>query len=125
MKMSSAGKTVDRATARNCFLINQFATPGLGSLMGGRLVEGLGQLFLAAAGFGIFFAWFVLTMKAGYDVAFNDAPAKSYLAWFVIGVALFAVAWIWALVTSLRLLRHASAAEQPDPGRVPPRTTGH
>jgi hypothetical protein len=125
MKISSAGKTVDRATARNCFLINQFATPGLGSLMGGRFQAGLGQLFLALAGFGFFLGWFALTLKASYDVAYSDAPAKSYTVLGLTGAGLFAAAWFWALVTSIGLLRQAGAAESPpEPPRAPPPIAG-
>ena len=44
-------KPVSRTTAHNAALLNQLATPGLGSLMAGRWLAGVGQLALAVAGF--------------------------------------------------------------------------
>ena len=75
MKTSSAGKVLSRASARNSFLINQLATPGLGSLMARRYVEGIGQLLLAFAGFGLILVWFTsLMLKMFRDV---DEPSAS------------------------------------------------
>ena len=51
MSVASWSGSTASASARNCALINQLATPGLGSLMAGRLVAGIGQLLLAVAGF--------------------------------------------------------------------------
>ena len=44
-------KLLSPATARNAALVNQLATPGLGTIMAGRIVTGAGQLLLALAGF--------------------------------------------------------------------------
>ena len=38
---------LSRSAARNAALLNQCATPGLGSLMAGRRLAGIGQLLLA------------------------------------------------------------------------------
>ena len=123
MKIFSAGKEVNGAVARNCFLVNQFATPGLGSIMGGRLAAGLSQLSLALAGFVLVLVWFALTMQASYDIAFSngDGPPKSY-AWLgLAGAALFAAAWFWSLITSISLLRQASAEARKNLTAVPPK----
>ena len=50
---------LNKSKARNCALINQLATPGLGSLMGGRIFAGIGQLILAVAGFIMVTGWFI------------------------------------------------------------------
>ena len=50
------------AKARNCLLLNQFATPGLGSLLGRRLVAGMGQLAAAVVGFVLFCAWVLVAL---------------------------------------------------------------
>ena len=111
MKTSSGGKVLNRTTARNSFLINQLATPGLGSLMAGRYVAGAGQLALAVIGFILVVAWFVSLMMQVYQQIDSDAPLKP-VAWLgKAGAATFAAAWIWSLVTSLSLLREARANE--------------
>ena len=111
MKMSSAGKALSRTTARNSFLVNQLATPGLGSLMAGRLVAGLGQLLLALIGFGLVVAWFAALMMQMYRQIDNEATSKSY-AWLgEAGGATFIAAWLWSLFTSFSLLREARANE--------------
>jgi hypothetical protein len=123
MKIFSAAKPLSPAAARNCVLMNQLATPGLGSLMGGRILPGLGQLLLALAGFALVIVWFVLTMKEYYGLMSGDQPTVSYARFFLAGASLFAAAWFWSLLTSLSLLRQAKVPEPPPPGSVPPRIT--
>jgi hypothetical protein len=123
MKIFSAAKPLSPAAARNCFLMNQFATPGLGSLMAGRILPGLGQLVLALAGFAIFLMGFVLTMKEYYTLMSGDQSAVSYARYFLAGASIFAVAWFWSLLTSLSIMRQAKVPEPPPPGSVPPRIT--
>lgn len=109
MRISSAKKPLSRTTARNSFLINQFATPGLGSVMAGRWVEGIGQMTLAVIGFGLVVAWFCLVMVQFYQQINSEGTAKS-VAWLgEAGALVFAAAWLWALVTSLSLLHEAKA----------------
>lgn len=111
MKISSAGKPISRTAARNCFLINQFATPGLGSLMGRRLLPGIGQLSLALLGFSFLMAWFVAVMIQTYNQLTQDIPPHP-AGWLgQLGGACFAAAWCWSLITSLSLLRQARRHE--------------
>jgi hypothetical protein len=110
---------ISPAAARNCFLINQFATPGLGSLMAKRYISGLGQLLLSVAGFLLVMIWFVLTLKEVYSLMYHDAPARSYARFAGAGVLTFAVAWTWSLFTSLSVIRDAKRHESiPE---IPPR----
>ena len=112
MKTYSAGKPLDRTTARNSFLVNQFATPGLGSLMARRYVAGSGQLLLALLGFGLVVAWFVSVMSRLYQQAEGESSTSS-AAWLgEAGALVFAASWLWSLVTSLSLLREARENEQ-------------
>jgi hypothetical protein len=112
MKTFSAGKALDRTTARNCFLMNQFATPGLGSLMARRFIAGTGQLVLAVLGFVLIVAWFV-TVMAGIYQQFNGDVQTSSAGWLgMAGAVVFAASWLWSLVTSLSLLRQARENEQ-------------
>ncbi len=104
---------LSRSAVRNAALLNQCATPGLGSFIAGRRVAGIGQLLLAAVGFALFVAWFVLRMIQLYNQVINDLEPKP-VGWVgEVGVAVFAVAWFWSLVTSLSLLREVRAAEPP------------
>lgn len=112
MRISSAKRPLNRTTARNSFLINQFATPGLGSLMAGRWLAGVGQLILAVIGFCLVVAWFFRVMWQTFQQINGLAPRAS-LAWLgEAGALFFAAAWLWSLVTSLSLLRQARAKEE-------------
>jgi hypothetical protein len=100
-------KTLSPATARNAALINQLATPGLGTLMAGRLVVGIGQLILALAGFGFIVVWFAALLRQYYGLITGDAPLTP-LTWLAqAGAGLFIAAWCWSLVTSISLIREA------------------
>ena len=111
MKISSGGKPLTLTHARNSFLINQLATPGLGSLMAGRYVAGAGQLLLALIGFGLVLAWFCVFFFQMYQQVDSDTAPKS-VAWLgEAGAVIFLAAWLWSLVTSLSLLREARENE--------------
>lgn len=119
MRIFSAKKPLNRTTARNSFLINQFATPGLGSLMAGRWVAGIGQTLLAVIGFCLVVAWFVMVIAQVYRQFNSETPTRS-VAWLgEAGALVFVLAWFWSLVTSLSLIREARAKE-PQPPELPP-----
>jgi len=104
-------KPLDRSTARNCALINQLATPGLGSLMARRFVAGTGQILLALGGFGMMITWFVLLAVQTYHQITNDLPPRP-VGWLGgAGALVFAASWLWSLFTSLSILREARANE--------------
>ena len=118
MKTSSGAEPLSRTKARNCVLINQLATPGLGSVMAGRRVAGTGQLLLAVAGFVMVIGWFVLNATYTYNQIVNDAEPKS-AAWLgEAGGLTFLAAWVWAWATSVQVLR---AVKEKEPTRLPPR----
>lgn len=106
----------DRKLALHCALINQLATPGLGSLLARRYVAGSGQLLLACAGFGLIMAR-LLQHFAGLWRQLQDLPpAPVKHPWMgKTGVLLFAVAWLWALATSWQVWRAAPPAPPPVP----------
>lgn len=108
---------LSRSAARNAALLNQCATPGLGSLMAGRRLAGVGQLLVAVAGFAMVIGWFVLLALQIYDELINDAQPKS-VAWLgEAGAVTFGAAWLWSLVTSLSVLREARDNENQPPAR--------
>jgi 4a-hydroxytetrahydrobiopterin dehydratase len=112
MKPSSAPKKTSLAKARNAVLLNQLATPGLGSVLAGRWIAGTGQLVLSLAGFVLIMVWFVQMMSRYYGLMFGDSTTHEPLAYtnLLLGAILFALAWAWSLVTSLSLLRETSRA---------------
>jgi hypothetical protein len=127
MKIFSGAKTLSPAAARNCLLMNLFATPGLGSLMGGRIIAGLGQLFLFLIGFAFVCVWFFRMMKTYYSISdFSEEPVPihaSSIYHFLAGFLFAGAAWLWSLLTSLRMVAQAKTPEPALPGSVPPRIT--
>lgn len=110
MKSIPANPKITRAKARNAALLNQLATPGLGSLYARRWIAGTGQLVLACVGFILIMVWFVQIMSGYYGQMFSDAPTRPVTspATLILGAALFGLAWLWSLVTSFSLFREAS-----------------
>src|SRR3974390_66891 len=122
MRTSLAARRLDRTRARNCILINQCATPGLGSLLAGRWLAGIGQLLLAIAGLVMVVGWFGTLMIQLYR-QINGGPEPKSVAWLgEAGAATFAGAWVWALITSLGLLRETKTTDKqpPSPPKLPP-----
>ena len=120
-----AGQPISRAAARNAALINLLATPGLGSLMARRIAAGAGQVLLAVAGFCVVMAWFIGVMVGLYGMMNDTARPKSAAGLGLTGAAIFALAWVWSLVTSISILREAKADEPtslpPIPPKIPPK----
>ena len=78
-------------------------------------MAGFGQLLVAVAGFVMLMGWFVLLALQIYNELINDAQPKS-VAWLgEAGAVTFAAAWLWALVTSLSVLREERANESRPP----------
>ncbi|MFO1514541.1 MAG: hypothetical protein U1F83_16795 [Verrucomicrobiota bacterium] len=105
--MPPTQKLLTSSKARNAALVNQLATPGLGSLIAGRYVSGGGQLALAVTGFMFFLFWFIAVMRQFYGQIEGNVEVKpvGWIGWT--GLAVFAASWLWSLVTSISLLREA------------------
>ncbi len=129
MKISLAlgpRQPLSRQTAWGCFTTN-LAMPGFGSLLAGRKL-GYPQAVLCIVGL-------ILTMILGVRFAIWIIPRYSalqnpegdpfeglqqmwlQLRWPLLGIAVFALAWLWALTTSLTILREARDSHP----RVPPK----
>jgi hypothetical protein len=79
--------------------------------MARRFVAGIGQILLAVAGFAMIMGWFVLRMIALYQ-QINGVTGTKSVAWLgEAGALAFGAAWLWALVTSLSVLREAKMNE--------------
>jgi hypothetical protein len=119
------GKPLSVGRAVSCALINQLATPGLGSLIGRRKFAGVCQLLLALAGFTLLVGWMV---EYYYRLVLQEldrsVPLGSYGWMGVWGLIHFGTSWLWALVTSLSMIRQAKKEEQASQRRIPPRIAG-
>jgi 4a-hydroxytetrahydrobiopterin dehydratase len=111
---SPRGRPPSRNAARNAALLNQLATPGLGSLLCRRWIAGSGQLALFLVGFILFCDWNFKIIANYYAQAFSDnpPPAGHWGKMASTSLALCVAAWLWSLVTSLSLLREAAAGKQ-------------
>jgi hypothetical protein len=111
-----------RSTALTCAIINQLATPGLGSIIGRRFLAGFGQLLLAAGGFVMIVGWMVRSFYDRYREASGQTPVGGQYGWWGgWGLILFGTGWLWALFTSVSLLRQAKKTPPPGYEQVPPR----
>lgn len=108
------GHNLTRENAWACCTSN-FALPGSGSLLAGRKI-GYPQMALAVLGFGLT-TWFGMKF-IGWGIRHwselmnpSGDPLDLLLAvwrecrWALAGLGCFATAWLWALFTSLSLLR--------------------
>jgi len=101
-------------------LTNLLATPGLGTLMAGRIGTGIGQLLLALVGFGFFLAWFLALLTQFYGQIEGKVVVRP-VGWLVAtGAASFLAAWCWSLVTSISLVREARRNAPDDFANLPP-----
>ena len=100
----------------NCLLVNQFATPGLGSLMGGRIVAGTIQLLMALGGFLLF----IYGMSGSIYRVIYELPEptgiRAHLG--LEGFVLFGLSWVLAWFTSISLVRQAPREDPYKP--IPP-----
>ena len=107
--------------AWTCFMINQLATPGLGSLMARRIVPGACQLALALVGFALLVGWMVEYSYHQFLRQMDEPVPTGSNNWLAIwGLIVFGASWLWSLVTSLSLIRQAKADEQASQEGAPP-----
>lgn len=117
----------DSEVAKGCLTAN-FALPGSGSLAAGRKVGYL-QLALCLTGFFLtlifgvrFISWALSHWSDLHDSDDPMAGLQKILAACVlpfIGFVLVALAWIWALATSMSVIQHAQKKFTP-PKEIPP-----
>lgn len=111
---------LNRTTAHSCMGTN-LALPGVGSLLAGRTV-GYAQAALTLTAFvltmlfGVKFLVWYLTHWSVINSPEAD-PVETLLSvwrqvrWALLGMGVFAVAWLWAMVTSVSILRQARRSE--------------
>jgi hypothetical protein len=111
MKTFLVGAPNKCSAAVNCLIVNQFATPGLGSLMARRYLAGIVQLLLSVSGFCLVLVWFVQMGFRTYRLVMELPPEIEHYSWMGgVGALLFLVSWLLAWFTSLSVLREARKA---------------
>ncbi len=113
----SKGHVLTRSEAWSCALINQLATPGLGTLIGRKFISGALQCAVSVTGFCLIMTWFIQKMRLLYGQMFGTTMplnAGNKAGW--LGLIFFAAAWLWSLVSSIQLVRNAPEA----PMSIPP-----
>ena len=126
MKISLAlgqRRRLDSTTAWGCLTAN-LAVPGCGSLVAGR-VSGYFQLLIALTGitistlFGLkFFLWFISNwsrLQQQSDVAEMLGEVWMAARWALLGILVFFAGLLWALASSLGILRESKKAQSAAP----------
>ena len=111
-------------------LMNQCATPGLGSLMAGRYIAGTGQLLLSLAAAALILLWFANLLKVAYSIMDSTGQPDLKHGMGLLGFGVLFLAWCWAWISSVSILRQVrrdqqhrwdSGEQRPPPQPVPPR----
>jgi hypothetical protein len=105
-------RTLDRSAAWGCLVANVFVLPGLGTVTAGRRIGYL-QGALALIGFGMTASWCVWFLGRWMHSGAVPDQVGPYFPICLAGMVLFALAWTWALMSSLRILARASASLPP------------
>ncbi len=99
-------KSLNRPAAWACLVSNLLVLPGLGSVTAGRRI-GYAQMATALVGFGLtalWVFWYLLQVIESGDL---PPMGGAHLWTCVLGITLFALAWSWALASSIGILRAA------------------
>lgn len=104
--------------------MNQAATPGLGSWMGGHRVAGAGQMCFSVSGFCLIMTWFLKLMVAAYSQIEGAAVDMAAIhRWGKLGLLIFGIGWLWAWVSTIQILvtmRRREKAESSAPPIIEP-----
>jgi hypothetical protein len=89
--------------------------------MGRRMLAGLGQLALSVAGFVLLVGWMCAWIYGSIRLLLDQPGLAHAPAWMAEwGGFCFGTAWLWALLTSLSMLRRARRDAPPMADVAPP-----
>ena len=100
-----AAGPIDATRAWALLAINLTVLPGLGSALAGRVAAGVLQAVLALAGAGLCLWWLVLFGREWSLTGEYPWGGGGDLEIGLWGVGLFAAGWLWALATSVAVIR--------------------
>jgi hypothetical protein len=113
--LGGKSKALDRKAALALAGINLLATPGLGTIMAGRVISGVLELAAAGVGFLLLMKWCYALFQTMVDGS-GSAPSWEWQA----GLLLFLVGWLASLWSSINFVKAASA----HPVATPPKLDG-
>lgn len=103
-----------RSTAYGYLVTNLLVMPGIGSVMAERKISGVCQIVLASVGLLITF-WglglFVIAIQALKEKEIQAEFDMHSLKIAGLGFAVFFIAWLWSLFTSLQVIKKAKQAD--------------
>ncbi len=102
----------DRDVAWGYLVANLAVCPGVGSIMAGRRIVGSLQATMALAGF-LLSLWFAYaTLRDLFVMRELVMPEGRVFLAGLAGLGSFVAAWVWALATSLSILRASAGGER-------------
>lgn len=112
---------LNRDRAWSCVTLN-FTLSGLGSLKAGRIFAGVAQLVMVFAGFFLCLAWMLQWIYRIFQAQIGDPLSSPPAAWmWQLGVAGFAISYLWMLLTCVSLMRQANKNERENREKIPPK----
>jgi hypothetical protein len=103
-------------------VLQNLATPGIGSLKARRIFAGIGQLALAVASCFLAGAWVIGWSYRIYQAQTGETVLPNSSDWLLKwGIICFGVSWLWALITCVSLVLEAKTAERKNLQKAPPR----
>lgn len=100
-------KPTDRGLTRQAAwacLVSNLLLPGLGTLVAHRRLEGALQLIVSQAGFALSALWAILFARDWIRQASVPEDVTAHLGLGLLGMALFFLAWVWSLASSVGIL---------------------
>jgi hypothetical protein len=87
--------------------MNLMVLPGLGSFLARRRVAGVLQAMVAGTGAGLSVWWLFMLVRQWAEEGYFPIDGGEHFRIGIIGVLIFATAWVWSLATSLAVIRAA------------------
>jgi len=105
-----AEKQADSGHARRAAwicLLSNLLVPGLGTIVARRRVPGALQLIVSQVGFVLSCIWAVLFVRRWIHEGSLPEDITPHLGIGLVGVAIFILAWIWSMASSVEILHNS------------------
>jgi len=87
--------------------VEQSAGAGPGDNRAGRRLQGALQLIVSQVGFVFSFIWACCLCAAGFTKEVLPEDIAPHLGIGLVGVAIFILAWIWSIASSVEILHNS------------------